>query len=80
MGKSCDVVMSQVTIMTMAIHVVMHNINSGLKVFFNHSQTHYFHCYGFGDEVWSLGLCIMVAGEVISLVSVSVSHGSDTVT
>ena len=77
MGRSCDVVMSQVTIMTMAIHVVMHNINSGLKVFFSHSQTRYFHCYG---EVWSLGLCIMVAGEVISLVRVSVSHESDTVT
>ena len=58
----------------------MHDINSGLKVFFSHSQTRYFHWYGFGVEVWSLGLCIMVAGEVISLVRVSVSHGSDTVT
>ena len=78
MGRSCDVVMSQVTIMTMAI--VMHNINSGLKVLFSHSQTHYFHWYGFGVEVWSLGLCIMVAGEVISLVKVSVSRRSNTVT
>ena len=50
------------------------------SIFFSHSQTRYFHCYGFGVKVWSLGLCIMVAGEVISLVRVSVSHRSDTVT